>query len=36
MVSQRGRAGQIAGSGFSGSGSQMGVRTDERKLHVLI
>ena len=27
MVSQRGRAGQIAGSGFSGSGSQMGVRT---------
>src|SRR5210317_16062 len=27
MVSQRGRSGQIAGSGFSGKGSQMGLRT---------
>ena len=27
MVSQRGRSGQIAGSGFSGRGSQMGLRT---------
>ena len=27
MVSQRGRSGQIAGTGFSGGGSQMGVRT---------
>ena len=27
MVSQRGRAGQIAGSGFSGKGAQLGVRT---------
>ena len=27
MVSQRGRAGQVAGSGFSGKGAQLGVRT---------
>ena len=27
MVSQRGRAGQVAGSGFSGTGAQLGVRT---------
>ena len=27
MVSQRGRSGQIAGSGFSGKGSQLGLRT---------